>query len=81
LHQSTVDQWDRATTDNRLATAADFAAAVLGGRFGSMDALKTHAQEMERCVSEAVKDLKSSNERISTIAAACAVLMGWNKQA
>jgi hypothetical protein len=77
LHKLTIGEWKRGTPDNRLATASDFAATILKGKFSSMAELKSHAIDLEICITRSVKDVEIDYEKINTVAAACAILMGW----
>ena len=80
LHKATVGQWKLGTPDNRLATASDFAAAILKGQFKSMDNLKDRATELEMCITGAVEDVAMDGNPVGDIAAACAVLMDWKSK-
>lgn len=77
LHRSSGRDWVAASYSNRLASAGDFAAAILKGKFSSMDELRVYAVEMETCISETLKAPGSLSMKASEIGAACAVLMGW----
>lgn len=77
LHKSTARSWSNAGRGNRLATSADFAAAALQDKFNGMDELKSYATEMMFCINESIRVNNDLNKRVSTIAAACAVLLGW----
>lgn len=80
MHKATVGQWKLGTPDNRLATASDFAAAILKGQFKSMDNLKDRATELEMCITGAVEDVAMDGNPVGDIAAACAVLMDWKSK-
>jgi hypothetical protein len=80
LHKLTVGEWKRGTPDNRLATASDFAATILKGQFSSMVELKYHASELETCITRSVSEVEINHEKINSIAAACAILMGWKSK-
>lgn len=79
LHKATGNDWQQASQSNRLATAGDFAAAVLKGKFNSMDQLKIYANELAICITKATEDGVGGDKKVSEIAAACAIVMGWNK--
>ena len=79
LHKATVGQWKRGTADNRLATASDFSAAMLKGKFESMAELLVEAHSLNECIMEVAKVLKDS-DAVADIAAMCAVTLGWDKR-
>ena len=78
LHDATLRTWKAASYRNRLATSADFAAAIVrssGTRLNSLEDLKPYAERMERCITEA-SDVpeKVENTPVVEIAASCQVL-------
>jgi hypothetical protein len=78
LQQANLRQWQAGTSQNRLASSADFAAVVAkqnGTRMRSMDDLLPLARSMELCISEASRDSGSGHIRVSEVAASCAILM------
>ena len=82
LHRATVGQWKMASYSNKLATAADWAITRpfvenQVRKKGSMDALKPFATQMMNCVDQAADGEGYSNTKVSELAAACALLMGW----
>jgi len=79
LHKARSAEWRRAAEWNRLATAGDFTAKIFEGRVSSMSKLKDDAEELSSCISEAVRDV-SIDQEIAGIAAACGVLMGWDRR-
>lgn len=78
-HKATGYEWQKASQSNRLATAGDFAAVVLKGKFNSMDQLKIYANELAICITKATEDGVGNDKQVAEIAAACAIIMGWNK--
>lgn len=77
LHDSDMKSWARASYRNRLATSADFAAAIMKSTHrsvASMDALRPYAERMEECISEAAKAPKVEATRVTEIAAGCQLL-------
>jgi len=79
LHRANAGQWQTANAANRLATASDWSAHILGEqkvREIGMIGLKDHSQLMSNCVTEATSGGPSSLP-VSEIAAACAILMNW----
>jgi len=80
LHDKRVNDWKRATYQNRLATSADFTAFIFGedkvGRLGSVNALRPYAVEMMTCVDEGTKG-DIPNILVAEVATSCALIMGW----
>ena len=75
LHKATAAEWQAATASNKLATAADFLAAIKAAR--SMSELKTKGNALQKCITESTKDSISHNLKVSEVAAACVVLLGY----
>ena len=78
LHGATMRQWRNASDSDRLATSADFAAAMLqdnGRKLRSMDDLKPIASALKRAISEAGRGGTSDSQQVSSVAAACWVLL------
>jgi len=76
LHRATMAEWRRATSANRLATAADMAlkaprVAATVKSSGTMSTLRPYATALEACVSE------QAVGRVAELAAACIILEGW----
>ena len=78
LHRATLSDWRSASYSNRLATAADMAAATSKGRLRSMAELKKFAKALEICITEVAKARKLGSLKVSEIAASCVVLMKKN---
>lgn len=79
LHRANFEEWKAASMANRLATSGDWAAHIIGEakvRQMGMDSLRTHAQQMSNCVTEAANEA-SPSLAASQAAAACAALMSW----
>ena len=79
LHKATGKNWRQASASDRLETAADFAAAILKGRFSSMTELNAYAIEMMTCITEATTGGAGDDYPVSTLGATCAILLGWNQ--
>ena len=76
LHRGMVAQWRSATPRNRLATSADFAAAIL--KPGSLEEIREPARAMMACITAATdSDSVPQNMAVSEIGASCGVLLGW----
>lgn len=78
LHRASASQWNAAAPKDRLATAGDWSAAILGEdrvRRMGLSGLKVVAQSLADCVSEAVAD-GPNNLAVSEVAAMCLILMG-----
>lgn len=79
LHRADFGEWKSASASNRLATSGDWAAHILGDvqvRQMGMDGLRTRAQQLSNCVTEAATGT-SPSLAASQAAAACAVLLNW----
>lgn len=79
LHQTYMGQWAVASERNRLATAADIAAAILKDRPGgprTPDDVRPHAEALRSCI-DAAHTEQDRKRAVAEIAAACAVLLGW----
>ncbi len=70
LHQATGEHWLSWSQEGRLATSADYTTILLN-RFPE----RTKANDLNICISEAA--LGFGKEPVATLAAACAILMGW----
>ena len=82
LHRSTVQDWNKATYENKLATAADMALnsdkiASKVKSSGNIDTLRPYAQQLVTCIDEASAGQGYQNMKIAEIAASCMILMGW----
>ena len=79
LHDATGSSWRIASAQNRLATAADFASAMMGEErvlaLGSMDRLRPFALNLQICIDEATATSAADNLKVRELAAACAVLI------
>jgi hypothetical protein len=83
LHDVDVAEWSAATSENQLATAADWALAFPSVRAAVKTsgeaALLRSARALRSCVSESAANGPSAGHAplISEIAAECAVLLKW----
>lgn len=79
LHDATGASWRMAPAQNRLATAGDFVAALMGEArvlaLGSMDRLKPLALNLQVCIDEATATSAADKLEVRELAAACAVLI------
>lgn len=78
LHSAKMSEWSRASYPNRLATSADFVAKILeteGIAIPSVDQLKPLAQNLETAITTAHVEGVTDNEKVSTLAAACWLLI------
>ena len=76
LHKPTLGEWRSASSKNRLATAADFTAAVLKDT-STFDEAFRRTPAMLNCINEVAEDPRLDTQETATIAAFCAVLLGW----
>ena len=72
LHRKTAEAWMNASSDDRLATSADFAAKVL--KTSSMAELRVKAADLSACITKAAP--ASLSTPAAELAAACAILLG-----
>jgi len=78
LHMAKMKQWSQTAYANRLATSADFVTTMLqmdGKRIPPVDQLKPIAMELETCISTSNKGGVANTQKVSTMAAACWILM------
>lgn len=75
LHKKTIADWKVATEKNKLATCADFVLSQNKGM--DFNVLKIKANALVTCINETVEGHSTAdNEKVSTIAAQCMLLMG-----
>ena len=74
LHDATVAQWNAASNANRLATASDWVTVMTG--WDTLEEAREKAEDLKTCVNESAVDT-IPEMKVTDIAAACAVLMGW----
>lgn len=75
--------WKSASSENKLATAADWALMSPAVKkkvqsSGSIDTNKPFAKELVTCINTATEGVELSGG-VTDIAASCMVLMGWLK--
>lgn len=74
LHDATVAQWSAGSNANRLATASDWATVMTG--WDTMEEARELAENLKACVDESA-EVSPPEMKAPELAAACAVLMGW----
>lgn len=80
LHRSTGEFWHSASTENRVATSADFIAAAkdrLSIAIPNRDELYFQSIELVACVNEVFVDSDLHHLQVSEVAVLCMVQMGW----
>ena len=84
LHRKTVRDWRMASAKNKLATAADWCAAILKTEEEQkqlgMEGLRLRASQLIICIDTAVQAESVDSVQVSEIAAGCIVLLeaqGW----
>jgi len=80
LHKATLSQWSAAPYRNKLATSGDFVAGMrdkINVNTQTIEDVKTYAVHMVKCINEVAIDPKLGRQKVSEIAAGCAILMGW----
>ena len=90
LHKATVQEWQQATYENRLATSGDWFVSITKAHNPELkkkldalptsqylSALKEFAIQLEKCVSDIVNDKKiaKSSERVAEYASMCYITM------
>jgi hypothetical protein len=70
-----MGEWKTAAYENKLATSADIVAKLK--KLSSMDEMKVAAVDMEQCISKVAEGPEAEQQRVSEVAAACAILMGY----
>lgn len=79
LHKATVGQWKNASYSDKLATAGDWAAAMIGKQSWeeiSFDQLKIIANDIVICIDEGTKKLPQlSNSPATEVAVPCYMMM------
>ena len=74
LHKATVAEWNTATSENKLATCADFMAKY--DNTVGIDILRDRAGELLICLDEALKALPAdSSDEVAQYAAGCTLIM------
>ena len=85
LHNKTMKEWNRATRDNRLATAGDMTSSLLP-HLATPALVKPYAEKLVTCIDETGKKDPNTSEQaeeaienssVAEIAYLCSVLMGW----
>ena len=77
LHDATLREWYSASYQNRLATSADFIAAVK--RAKDMKQLKERAIELEHYITTVATDPVSHGQKVKDIAVIGIVTLGFEK--
>jgi hypothetical protein len=82
LHNVKCSKWKNASYRNKLATCADWAAnrpwiKKKVQASGDLNTLKPYANQLLRCMDEAITGPESNNMSTARVAASCMVLMGW----
>lgn len=73
LHRSTLSEWSKATSHNRLATAGDYAAHLKLS--ADIDELHDWAIEITSCLDEIAADPSLHNQSTASMAAMCVTLI------
>lgn len=79
LHKATVGEWHQATYANRLATCADWVVAANRAEAErDFSTVKPKAIELEKCITEATKDISEiQHHQVTEYAATCLILLGY----
>ncbi len=85
LHQATVAEWKKATSQNKLSTCGDFIANwwlrdLLKIEIKTVDDIKPYAQELVNFIDKSTEKIDEVNHyTISEMASMGAIMLGWNK--
>lgn len=86
LHEAAISEWQTATQRDKMATAADWTATIVGvdrlKALGGMTALQFFSAELVTCLDGATEDMEveMTDEQINTYAGLCAMMMGWQSK-
>ena len=75
LHKANASEWRKGSDEDRLATAADWAATLIEEKLTSIDDLKPYAENLLTCADEAIADTQIEVP-MAQIAAVCWTLLG-----
>ena len=75
LHKANASEWRKGSDEDRLATAADWAATLIEEKLTSIDDLKPYAENLLTCADEAIADTQIEIP-MTQIAAVCWTLLG-----
>ncbi len=75
LHKADAREWHQASSRNQLATSADFVAAAKAAK--SMEQLRIRATAVKSCITAATDDPKLHSQKVSVVAAACMIQLGY----
>lgn len=76
LHKKTIADWKSATSENKLATCADFVTKV---KSMPLDELKVASYELQTCIDEATRDLpETDSQKVAEVGALCLITLGYN---
>jgi len=75
LHRATAQQWHDASSENRLATAADFAASA--DTSVGLNELRERASALQICISTATSDSSLGSLKVAEVAAVCIIQLGY----
>ncbi|MEQ8440552.1 MAG: hypothetical protein RKK11_01250 [Alphaproteobacteria bacterium] len=83
LQRATLSQWKAGSSANRLASAADLAAAFWQTkpdwqtRFRSMSQLRPYANQLNTCITIVANGSGSGSMRVPEVASSCIIQLGW----
>jgi hypothetical protein len=83
LHKATVTDWQEADYADKLATTADWVMIIPEIKtevlLSGINKARPYAIELIACVNEVAAGQGYEDMRISELAAACIMLMGWTE--
>ncbi|MBU2547487.1 MAG: hypothetical protein KKB20_03665 [Proteobacteria bacterium] len=82
LHKASVAEWNKATYENKLATAADWLLTTPQAKAkiqidGSIDILKPYAVKLVECINDATSDKGYGKMSVVEWASSCLMLIRW----
>lgn len=79
LHSSTLREWRLASEANRLATAADFIAAIFKEDRLPMSEIRAKAEHLVQSIEPSASTDQLGSMRTSEVAAGLVVVLGWKR--
>ena len=82
LYNATAGEWHKSSHENRLATAANWTLMQpnirkISSKSSSMETVRPYAIELVACVDQVSVGDNYADKKVSSLAAACMVSMGW----
>lgn len=78
LHAADLGAWAEAPYAARLAVSGDIVSTAIGERLRGPSDARVKAEALERCISELSRAPDMRGQKVSDIAEACLIYMGWS---